>query len=303
MMQSPPPQGPVTIDAVVKLLRDDRMRGFRIDIETDSLVDSDQKQERADAVALISEIGTFFKEFGPVVQTMPPLAPMASGLLQYAVRRHKVGAELEELIEKCMGEVEQHLQNPPPPQPNPVEQAKLAITQKKGEAEIGKAQLGVQEAQTKAASEAQQREQAARHAEAEDNRKAALHELDAAARKIAHQHDMEQKTLEAARAKQLHELTIEKMHHEAGIKAQSAEHDNALKKDATSHELAIKKDATSHDMALKEKQTKGSEDDRKASADSKSKLEKLFADISKALTAKKKVARDAKGDLTISLEG
>src|ERR1700737_2949 len=104
---SPPPQGnaqpPVTIDAVVQLLRDDRMRGFRIDIETDSLVDSDQKQERADAVALITEIGGFFKEFGPIGQAMPPLAPLASGLLQYAMRRHKVGAELEELIEKCMG--------------------------------------------------------------------------------------------------------------------------------------------------------------------------------------------------------
>ncbi len=119
---------PVTIDAVVQLLRDERMRGFRIDIETDSLVEADQSQERQDATELVTSIGSFFKEFGPVVQTMPPLAPMAAQLLQFAVRRYKVGAELEETIEKSMAEVVQHLANPPPPQPNPEDQAKLQIT-------------------------------------------------------------------------------------------------------------------------------------------------------------------------------
>ena len=83
MGESPPPaqpQGgsPVTIDAVVALLRDDRMRGFRIDVETDSLVEADQQQERADRTAFVQALAMFFKEFGPIVQQMPPLAPMAS---------------------------------------------------------------------------------------------------------------------------------------------------------------------------------------------------------------------------------
>src|SRR5438445_7869700 len=113
----PQPQGqqPVTIDAVVQLLRNDRMRGFRIDVETDSLVEADQTQERNDRTAFVQAIGGFFKEFGPIVQQMPPLAPLASALLQFAVRGFKVGAELEETIEKTMGQVAQHLANPPPP--------------------------------------------------------------------------------------------------------------------------------------------------------------------------------------------
>jgi hypothetical protein len=156
---SPPPQGnaqpPVTIDAVVQLLRDDRMRGFRIDIETDSLVESDQKQERADATELVTALGGFFKEFGPIVQAMPPLAPLASGLLQFAVRRYKVGAELEELIEKTMGDVAQRLANPPPPQPSPDEQIKMQTAQVKGQAEAAKAQAGIQATQMKAAGDQQ----------------------------------------------------------------------------------------------------------------------------------------------------
>ncbi|MDN5006423.1 hypothetical protein ACFQZO_37050, partial [Bradyrhizobium sp. GCM10027634] len=59
MIQQPAPQGqpipqpagppPVTIDAVMQLLRNERMRGFKIDVETDSLVEADQNQEKANA--------------------------------------------------------------------------------------------------------------------------------------------------------------------------------------------------------------------------------------------------------------
>jgi len=140
----------VTIDAVVQLLRDDRMRGFRIDIETDSLVEADQTQERNDRTAFVTAIGGFFKEFGPVVQQMPPLAPLAGQLLQFAVRGFKVGAELEESIEKAMAGVAAHLANPPPPQPSPDEQIKMQTAQVKGQAETQKAQAAIQATQMKA---------------------------------------------------------------------------------------------------------------------------------------------------------
>src|SRR5690242_12154545 len=102
MPQAQPASGPapVTIDAVVALLRNDRMRGFRIDVETDSLVEADQNQEKANATELVAAIANFFKEFGPVVQAQPALAPMVSDLLCFALRRYKVGAELEETVEK-----------------------------------------------------------------------------------------------------------------------------------------------------------------------------------------------------------
>ena len=100
-----PEQGgkpPVTIDAVVQLLRDDRMRGFRIDIETDSLVEADQTQERNDRTAFVQAVGGFFKEFGPMVQQMPAMAPLAGEMLEFLARRYRAGRSLESSIETTM---------------------------------------------------------------------------------------------------------------------------------------------------------------------------------------------------------
>lgn len=231
----PPPQGnappPVTIDAVVQLLRDDRMRGFRIEIETDSLVDSDQKQERADAVALISEIGGFFKEFGPIVQAMPPLAPLASGLLQYAMRRHKVGAEIEELIEKCMGDVAQHLANPPQPQPDPTEQVKLQIAQMKAQSEQAKSQANIQATGMKAQAEGQkaQTEVQGVQLKAQTDQQAA--QIDMAGKVMDHQHKAAEHHMEMQQLSAKHEVERRALE----MKGAALEHGHELKIDQMEH--------------------------------------------------------------------
>lgn len=244
---SPPPQGnaqpPVTIDAVVQLLRDDRMRGFRIDIETDSLVESDQTQQRKDRVEFMGAIAGFFKEFGPIVQAMPPLAPLASGLLQFVIRSYHVGSELEELVEKTMGDVATHLANPPPPQPSPDEQIKLQVAQVKGQAEVAKSQANIQATGMKAQAEGQkaQTEVQATAVKARTDQQAA--EIDMAGKVMEHQHNtaehhmemqklhaetaMEAKSLEmkGAAAEHGHELNIEKMDHQAKMAKQKPKGD------------------------------------------------------------------------------
>jgi hypothetical protein len=120
---------PVTIDQVVSLLRDDAMRGFRIDIETDQLVQADEDAEKQRAVEFVTAVGQFLGEFGPMVVQMPPLAKMASSMLTFAVRRFKTGRELEDVIEQTMDEISQKLGNPAPQQMNPEDQAKIATAQ------------------------------------------------------------------------------------------------------------------------------------------------------------------------------
>jgi hypothetical protein len=227
---SPPPGGPppVTIDAVVQLLRDDRMRGFRIDIETDSLVESDQQAERASANELVTAIGGFFKEFGPIVQAMPPLAPLASGLLQFAVRRYKVGAELEELIEKCMGEVQEHLANPPPPQPDPTEQIKLQIAQMKAQSESAKSQANIQATGMKAQAEGQKAQIGVQQAQVDGAAKIQSQQMDMAAQALDHQHAVaehhmtaQQMDRQAMLDRHKHELEIQELDHAAKVAKQN----------------------------------------------------------------------------------
>lgn len=143
------PQGqPVTIDAVVALLRDDRMRTYRIEVETDSLVEADQNAAKQRSVELISAVGEFFGKLGPIMVQMPVLAPMFGALLQDAVRKFKVPSSLEEQIEKAMEKAGMLLMQPkPPPEPTPDERMKMQATQVKAQAEIQKAQIGAQQAQ------------------------------------------------------------------------------------------------------------------------------------------------------------
>lgn len=224
MMQAPPPQGqppqqqgppPVTIDAVVKLLRDDRMRGFRIDVETDSLVEADQNQEKANANELVSALGNFFKEFGPVVQAQPPLAPMVSQLLCFALRRYKVGAELEETVEKAMNEVQQRLMNPPPPQPDPSEAVKLETAKVKGQAETDKVKLEGQIATMEANFRQQEMAIEQRAKEQEAAFKAQESKMDMILKLLEHAQTVKEHHLNAQQTERTHELSMEVAEHKA----------------------------------------------------------------------------------------
>lgn len=214
--QAPPqtqqgaPGGPVTIDAVVALLRDDRMRGFRIDVETDSMIEADQSAERQHRTEFVTAVGQFLVQLGPVVQVMPPMAPLVGEMLKFAVRGFKVGQELEEIIDKTMANVVASLNQPkPPPQPHPDELVKLEGTKAKVGAEIEKAHIGVQEAQVVAATKVgqAQMDQAGKASEAQH--KQAEHELkmeqldqQRVLNRETHQQQLEQIAADAEAAKQ-----------------------------------------------------------------------------------------------------
>jgi hypothetical protein len=199
----------------VKLLRDDRMRGFRIDIETDSLVEADQNQEKANANELVSALGNFFKEFGPVVQQMPPLAPMVSQLLCFALRRYKVGAELEETVEKTMNEVQQRLMNPPPPQPDPAEQAKTQQAQIKAQAEGQKSQMEMQIKQIEAQAKQQQVAMEAQAKQQELAMQQQAQKMDMILKLLEHRQAVEVHHMDAQRAERDHQLSMEVAEHKA----------------------------------------------------------------------------------------
>ena len=151
--QGPTPAPPVTIDDVMALLRNDRMRSFKIEVETDSLVEANQNAEKGKRIEFVTAVGHFMESMGPLVREMPALAPMVGSLLQFGVRGFKVGSELEDTIEKAIQQAGLQIQNPPPKspaQPSPEDQLKLQGIQAKTQAEIQKAQIGVQQAQADA---------------------------------------------------------------------------------------------------------------------------------------------------------
>lgn len=143
-----PPGAPVTIDAVMRLLRDNALRRFRIDIEADSTIAGDESQEKQDRSMLIESITKVVETWGPIVTAQPMMAPLAAELMMFGVRAFRVGRTLEQVIEETAAKFEETMGQPkPPPQPSPDDLVKLKGVQIKTQAEIQKAQISVQEAQ------------------------------------------------------------------------------------------------------------------------------------------------------------
>jgi hypothetical protein len=155
----PPPPQPVqppdvaaqmgpTQEDVFGMLRDGVMRRFRLDIENDSTITGNETQEKQDRTDFLEAVTKFLETWGPMVQAKPDLAPLCSALLLFAVRSFRVGRELEEIIEETADKMAQAAQAPQPPPPEAAQkQAELQATQMKAQAEITKANIGVQQSQ------------------------------------------------------------------------------------------------------------------------------------------------------------
>ncbi len=148
---SMPSQPPVTIDAVMRLLRDNAHRRFRIDIETDSTVSGDEAQEKQDRAELIQGITKLVETWGPIVTAQPFMAKLAGELMLFGVRAFRVGRTLENVIEETVEKFEEAAGIPKgPPQPSPDELIKAQVAKEKGQAEIMKAQIDARTAQMEA---------------------------------------------------------------------------------------------------------------------------------------------------------
>lgn len=121
----------------IDLLRNDKLRGFRIDIETDSTVQNDPAEEKAAATEFISEVTKFIQISAEVTMQVPEFAPLAAKMLQFAIRRWRVGRDLESSIEDFADKVELDAKQAAtqPKQPSP-EQVKAQSEKEKAMAEI-----------------------------------------------------------------------------------------------------------------------------------------------------------------------
>lgn len=111
----PPPQIPPTSpeetkffaqptwEEVMKVLRDDKLRGFKIDIETDSTVQPDADAEKQARTELLTGIGQFSQSMAAAVQAGMMKPETAQVLIQWALRAFKMGSSVEEELEDMTG--------------------------------------------------------------------------------------------------------------------------------------------------------------------------------------------------------
>ncbi|MEF3130046.1 hypothetical protein OS035_01015 [Rhizobium sp. 268] len=142
MMQQP------TIDEVVQLLRNDSIRGFQIEIETDSTIEPDEDAEKQRRMEFVQMVGGFMQQAGAMAQQSPMLVPVMVETLLFAARGFRAGRQLESTLEQVGAQLSQAAAAPKPePQPSPGEMLKLKTAEVKAGAEQRRAELSVAEAE------------------------------------------------------------------------------------------------------------------------------------------------------------
>lgn len=112
---------------VLQLLRDNTLRGFRIDIETNSTVDVEATEDQKLMGEVLTAVSQFIQGVAPLVTNGSMPFQVAQSMLLAIVRRYRFGSEIEDYIKQMQ----------PPQDPNA---AKAQADQQKAAFELKKAQ-------------------------------------------------------------------------------------------------------------------------------------------------------------------
>ena len=136
-----------TWEEVEALIRDNCVRSFRIDIETDSIIKGDQQQDRQDATEFLTAAGGFLQQAVQAGQQQPDMIPLLAQMLMFGVRRFPIGKELESAFNVTLRKLEQAAAQPRPPQQSPdaiKAQAQAQLDQQKFNADQQQAHAKIQ---------------------------------------------------------------------------------------------------------------------------------------------------------------
>ena len=122
----------VTIEQSIQFLRDQKMRPFTLDIETDSTIQPDEDAQKKRTAELMGTMGAVLPQLANMIKTEPASAPFAGELLKFAVKPYRAARELDGAIDEL---VETMKQKAGQPQPNP-EQEKLKAQKESDKAKL-----------------------------------------------------------------------------------------------------------------------------------------------------------------------
>lgn len=86
------------MDTILEMLRDDTMRNFVIDIETNSTVDAEATEDKQDMAELMNALAQFLNGVTPLVESGAMPFDAAKVIMLNLLRRFRMGGEIEEAI-------------------------------------------------------------------------------------------------------------------------------------------------------------------------------------------------------------
>ena len=229
----PPPQIPPelqqaaampSMEEVLDLLKNDTMRSYRIDIETNSTVDAEATEDKQDISELLNAISQFVNGMSPMVQSGTMPFEVVQSMLLAVVRRYRFGGELEDQLKQ--------MKKPEGGNPEEV---------KKQQAEVQKAQQQVMEERKKV-----EEEQRAVQQQTED----AKREIEAASKEAQAELAAERKAFELEKQFAQKELEMNKQFavKELALQGQVADAQHQLKVQSSEQKLSLKASMQGEDI-------------------------------------------------------
>ena len=153
-----------TIEQVMKFLRDNKLRPFVLDIESDSTIQIDEQAEKQSRTEFVQALGATIQQFAPVIQQMPNFGPVFGEILKFAIAPFRAGRELEGLIDEAIDSMPQQQQQGPSPEEQKAQsdmqaqQAELQLKQQDAQLKAQQAQQDMELKQQLAAEDIRQKQ-------------------------------------------------------------------------------------------------------------------------------------------------
>lgn len=123
------------------------LTAFRIEVSSDSMVQMDESQDKAERMEFLSAVSGFLQQALPAIQATPQLAPLAVGMLKFGVTGFKVGKQVEGMIDQMLDQLTAQANQPQQDKPDPEMakvQGQLALEDKKAQNEAQLEQMRIQ---------------------------------------------------------------------------------------------------------------------------------------------------------------
>lgn len=133
---------------MVALLRDEKLRKYRIDIETDSTVEADADADKQRRIEFMTAVTEMINQLAPLVAGGIMQPEVAKQLLSFGARGFKIGRELEDALDTIGDPSEQQQQQQQPSEAEikaQAEQQKLQVTAQTKQAELQLKAQGMQQ--------------------------------------------------------------------------------------------------------------------------------------------------------------
>ena len=130
-------QDPVTVEMIDALLKDQRLRPFVLEVESDSTIAPNEEAEKQSRIEFTQAAGQFIQQAGAMVAQEPRTAPLAAEFLKFMAGGFRAGRELGAVIDDFANEVKEaaNEQINKPQEPSP-EQQKVMMEMEESQARL-----------------------------------------------------------------------------------------------------------------------------------------------------------------------